>query len=42
MHEVGLVPPGVMIGDNIEMLFRGERWESVWSVFFCLMTRTSL
>lgn len=33
-HEIGLVPPGMTIVDNIKMLFGGIRWEGVWTVFF--------
>jgi hypothetical protein len=39
-HEVGLVPSGVTVGDNIKMLFKSMRSEGVWTVFFCLTTGT--
>jgi len=29
-HEIGLVPRGMTIVDNIKMLFGGIRWEGVW------------
>lgn len=41
-HEIGLVPPGVTIVDNIKMMFAGIRWEGVWTVFFWFTIRTSL
>jgi hypothetical protein len=41
-HEIGLVPPGITIVDNIKNAVCGIRWEGAWTVFFCLTIRTSL